>query len=153
MPADPGAGGIFIDEGLNERPFIQIEPSGQTIQQRRQEIRPGFGRVQSTSFKVVAASESRDPSEALIAHVLIGPEAQILQVSDHHRLLCRREDVRPIVEACRRGKPRDVAEQIGLEHGRHSASSFGAAPDGFLGEALSRLDRVTPTSRTPRLGG
>ena len=156
MPSNPGAGRIFIDQSLEEGLFIKVEPSGQATQKRPQEVRPGRGRLHSTPLQIIAASEGGDLSEALVAHVLIGPETQPLQLLYHRRLLGRRQDIRPIVEALRNNRTGGVPEQVGLEHGRHSASSPGDAPDApddSPGDAFSRLERVTPTSRTPRVGG
>lgn len=98
---------------------------------------------------IIAASKGGDLSEALVAHVLIRPELQPLQLFDHPCLLACRQDIRPIVEARRHGRLGRVSEHVRLEHSCHSASS----PDAGFGEAFSRLDRVTPTRRMPRVGG
>ena len=84
-----------------------------------------------------------------VAPVLIGFERQGLQRSDQRGLFAGRQDLGPIVEPRhdRLGRTRR-AEQIDLVRGRHDKASRSAPPP-----AVPRLDTLTPTRRTPRLGG
>lgn len=84
-----------------------------------------------------------------VAQMLIGFKRQRLERSDEPGLFGLRQDVGPIVESLHDGRALSfIAEQVDLRQAGHDrASSFAAAP------VVCRLDRLTPTRRTPRLGG
>ncbi len=81
--------------------------------------------------------------------MLIGLEGEGLERLHKRGLFGRRQDVGPVVEP-RHDRRADghVAEQVDLRGSGHDRASRSiAAP------VVSRLDRLTPTSRTPRAGG
>ena len=150
MPADPSAGGVFIDEGLNEAAPVQAKPLCEPRQQDLQEGGPGIGSLQPAPFQVVAPAKGGDTTQTEIAQMLIRPEAQALEMRRQLGLLNGGHDVGPIVEPIRfRRRRRKMAEQVGLERRHDSASSPGVG----WAFAFSRLEMVTPTRRIPLAGG
>lgn len=73
----------------------------------------------------------------------------MLQAPHEVGLLALGEDVGPIAEAGRRRCRWPAHEQVGLNRRHDSASSPGAAPT----SPFSRFETVTPTRRTPWVGG
>jgi len=67
MPADPGAMGVLIDEGLNKVAAFQAEPHRKTGQQDLQEIRPWISATpaplsgQSQSVEAIVEGRRRSP--------------------------------------------------------------------------------------------
>jgi hypothetical protein len=112
MPADAGAGRVFVDEDLLQRLGGDASEGGDPHAQRQKEGRDGVARAQVLGSIVVAPAEGDDTPVAEKAVKRERFERQGLELRNERLLLGRRSDIVLIGEAL--GKGRRRGEEVGL---------------------------------------